>query len=270
MTLLQADVLSAYDACGFSRVTVSLVLNAVGIPSSDKRAVNLVDINGETALHYAARHGYVSSIELLLNAGADLSIKNVFGHTAADLAQMQGWNKMEQLLTATAAQLSPSQELELNVAAHSPGLEIDMRPQGSNPAHHDREGARSSGGWLPSLDPAEESEKACDSSAHAHDGEDSSSATEFPPELLNGLNTNECTSVDYLDWAQFQQEYQALSRPVLVRQPQVGRSERDGWHVSDRWQRSALRGHYGSIRVSQLPFQQTNRASRGTIVSRSC
>lgn len=47
---------------------------------------NVQDYNGDTALHDAARFGHVAIIEKLLAAGADKSLKNVHGFTAANVA----------------------------------------------------------------------------------------------------------------------------------------------------------------------------------------
>ncbi len=44
------------------------------------------DEAGQTPLHCAAKNGSDSCCEILLNAGADTSIKNVYGHTAPEIA----------------------------------------------------------------------------------------------------------------------------------------------------------------------------------------
>jgi hypothetical protein len=49
--------------------------------------VNAVDNNKCTALHMAAKRGYIGSVKLLLDHGADPSLKNVYGETAANIAQ---------------------------------------------------------------------------------------------------------------------------------------------------------------------------------------
>ena len=49
--------------------------------------VNEVQKNGSTALHGAAYYGQVLIIQLLIDHGIDTSIKNDFGHTAADEAK---------------------------------------------------------------------------------------------------------------------------------------------------------------------------------------
>lgn len=52
--------------------------------------VNARSATGSTALFYAARNGHTEIIELLLQAGADSSIKNDKGATAADIAHKFG------------------------------------------------------------------------------------------------------------------------------------------------------------------------------------
>lgn len=49
--------------------------------------VNEVQRNGSTALHGAAYYGQKLIIQLLIDHGIDTSIKNEFGHTAADEAK---------------------------------------------------------------------------------------------------------------------------------------------------------------------------------------
>ena len=43
--------------------------------------------DGSTPLHYAAKHGSLESLIILLDAGSDVSIKNTFGQTPMDLAK---------------------------------------------------------------------------------------------------------------------------------------------------------------------------------------
>jgi len=59
---------------------------------------------GNTALHWAAWHGQVSAIQLLIKAGADVDAKNDFGRTPADLARM----KHEDMLRALGEGLPPA------------------------------------------------------------------------------------------------------------------------------------------------------------------
>jgi ankyrin repeat protein len=49
--------------------------------------VNAIDADGDTALHDAARFGHVAVVEALLKAGADSSLVNNDGKTAAVLAK---------------------------------------------------------------------------------------------------------------------------------------------------------------------------------------
>lgn len=54
-----------------------------------KKGININDVqgNGSTALHGAAFYGQELIIQLLIDHGIDISIKNEFGHTAADEAK---------------------------------------------------------------------------------------------------------------------------------------------------------------------------------------
>ena len=47
-------------------------------------AVNTQDSKGITALHYACGHGYTEIVEMLLNSGADISLKDKAHRTALD------------------------------------------------------------------------------------------------------------------------------------------------------------------------------------------
>ena len=49
----------------------------------------VIDEDGSTALHLAARGGHVNALKELLTAKADVSIRNKAGQTAADLATDQ-------------------------------------------------------------------------------------------------------------------------------------------------------------------------------------
>lgn len=45
----------------------------------DPKLINDKDKNGDTALHQAALHGQVTAVQVLLDAGADVNIKNSYG-----------------------------------------------------------------------------------------------------------------------------------------------------------------------------------------------
>ena len=51
------------------------------------QSVNAQDINGDTALHRAAEAGHLEVVRVLLEFGADLSIKNNKGETPLDMAR---------------------------------------------------------------------------------------------------------------------------------------------------------------------------------------
>jgi ankyrin repeat protein len=52
------------------------------------------DSKDNTPLHYAAGYGREAAVALLLDAGADVSVKNSTGKTAADLAKLDERNPL--------------------------------------------------------------------------------------------------------------------------------------------------------------------------------
>lgn len=61
-------------------------------------AVNQTTPEGHTALHVAARDGHEKTVRMLLEAGADPSLKNSDGKTPADLAAAKNFSKVVSLL----------------------------------------------------------------------------------------------------------------------------------------------------------------------------
>jgi ankyrin repeat protein len=51
--------------------------------------LNMQTVNGCTALHIAANGGHIECVHILLDAGAEIDLKNKTGHTAAKLALLQ-------------------------------------------------------------------------------------------------------------------------------------------------------------------------------------
>ncbi|KAL4805955.1 hypothetical protein BDV18DRAFT_15113 [Aspergillus unguis] len=60
-----------------------------------KNALNWKNHSGNTALHWAALNMHLGCVKLLLDAGADVSIKNEAGHDAAFLAERADWKAGE-------------------------------------------------------------------------------------------------------------------------------------------------------------------------------
>jgi len=68
--------------------------------------INDVDINGETALMFAASKGHVDSVKLLLKMGADISIKNKYNKSALDIAIRGEYDDISQYLFSMLSELS--------------------------------------------------------------------------------------------------------------------------------------------------------------------
>jgi len=64
----------------------------------DGSDVNAVSAGNHSALHGAATNGHIDVVELLLEHGADPTIRLVSGETPADLASMAGHNDLGQRL----------------------------------------------------------------------------------------------------------------------------------------------------------------------------
>jgi ankyrin repeat protein len=60
--------------------------------------VNLQVRNGWTALHYAAHHGNIPGINLLICAGCDINLRNIYGMTALFTAMESGHLALAKLL----------------------------------------------------------------------------------------------------------------------------------------------------------------------------
>ena len=58
---------------------------------SDPSQVNMKDDNGFTFLHHQSLAGSMTCAKILIDHGADRTIKTPHGHSAADLAEILGW-----------------------------------------------------------------------------------------------------------------------------------------------------------------------------------
>ena len=56
-------------------------------------------VDGGTALHYAAWNGYLASATRLLEGGADLTLRDKSGKTALDFARSRGHSEVVALLS---------------------------------------------------------------------------------------------------------------------------------------------------------------------------
>ncbi|KAL4948152.1 ankyrin [Aspergillus filifer] len=65
-------------------------------PDEIKETVNKQNYSGNTPLHWAALNAHIKCVELLVAAGADVSIKNTAGHDAVFLAERADWSAQAQ------------------------------------------------------------------------------------------------------------------------------------------------------------------------------
>ena len=65
-----------------------------------------INMQGFTALIYAAQYGYKEGVTVLLNAGAHVNIQNIFGSTALHKAANRGSFAISELLLASGSQTS--------------------------------------------------------------------------------------------------------------------------------------------------------------------
>jgi hypothetical protein len=76
---------------------------AKAILDKEPRLINTQDKNGFTPLHFAARNGNVALVKLLLQKGADLSIKNNAKKTPLELAQRSNTTNAKRCAEALSA-----------------------------------------------------------------------------------------------------------------------------------------------------------------------
>lgn len=86
--------------------------------------INHQDMSGWTALHLAAFHGMESSVDLLLNAGADATLEDIVGLKPIDLAGREGHTEVVDRLVATSFGDQQGKEDALLSAATAGNLEV--------------------------------------------------------------------------------------------------------------------------------------------------
>ncbi|CAH2054291.1 unnamed protein product [Thlaspi arvense] len=83
------EAIPLHDACagGYLEI-IGLLFSRASGTESVKRMIETVDIEGDTPLHHAARGEHVDVIRFLLDSGASPTMKNSYGKTPGELADV--------------------------------------------------------------------------------------------------------------------------------------------------------------------------------------
>lgn len=83
------EAIPLHDACagGYLEI-VELLFSRASCPESVKRMIETIDVEGDTPLHHAARGEHVNVINFLLDSGASPTVKNSYGKTPGELADV--------------------------------------------------------------------------------------------------------------------------------------------------------------------------------------
>ncbi|ESQ49080.1 hypothetical protein EUTSA_v10021529mg [Eutrema salsugineum] len=83
------EAIPLHDACagGYLEI-IELLFSRASDPESVKRMIETVDIEGDSPLHHAARGEHVDVIRFLLGSGASPTLKNSYGKTPGELADV--------------------------------------------------------------------------------------------------------------------------------------------------------------------------------------
>lgn len=82
-----------------------------------------------TALHYAAYHGHAGVVDVLLDAGADVNIRNAAGETAVESAAHKGFDGICDKIRAVQLQQSHSDNNNNNSGGAGLQILVDLHPQ---------------------------------------------------------------------------------------------------------------------------------------------
>jgi hypothetical protein len=95
--------------------------------------IDCLDLHGRTPLHYAAAAGSVRAIVALLSHGADDTVRDKDGLTAAELAQLCGMGDVMSMVVDVGVSLPPAddddQDEELVLVAPATAAMVDLSPK---------------------------------------------------------------------------------------------------------------------------------------------
>ena len=99
------------------------------LASNHALSLNLQNTSGNTPLHWAALNGYLSAVQLLMEAGADSTVMNKAGKDAVYEAEANDKNEVAAWLLTEGKGLMSAVGSSLDQAASGAGGEADAEGQ---------------------------------------------------------------------------------------------------------------------------------------------